>query len=99
MKLLTSVLVTAALAVMSTGAMASTFRCGSQLVSLGDRTFQVLKKCGEPIARETVGYTVGENNHRELHIQEWVYGPNNGMYHILRFDGNRLSRIENQRDQ
>lgn len=99
MKSLTKVLLGAALIVMSSGAMASTFRCGSQLVSLGDRSFQVLKKCGEPIVRETVGYTIGEYNHRELHIQEWVYGPNNGMYHILRFEGNRLSRIESQRDQ
>ncbi|MBP7188599.1 MAG: DUF2845 domain-containing protein, partial [Thiopseudomonas sp.] len=36
---------------------------------------------------------------RELHIQEWVYGPNNGMYHYLRFEGNRLTSIESQRDQ
>lgn len=99
MKYLTNALLCAMLTVMSTGVMASTFRCGSQLVSLGDRSFQVLKKCGEPVARETVGYTVGEYNHRELHIQEWVYGPNNGMYHYLRFEGNRLTSIESQRDQ
>ena len=99
MKYITSALLCAMLTVMSTGVMASTFRCGSQLVSLGDRSFQVLKKCGEPVARETVGYTVGEYKQRELHIQEWVYGPNNGMYHYLRFEGNRLTSIESQRDQ
>ena len=29
-----------------------TLRCGSQLVSLGDRASEVLQKCGEPISRE-----------------------------------------------
>ncbi len=62
MKYITSALLCAMLTVMSTGVMASTFRCGSQLVSLGDRSFQVLKKCGEPVARETVGYTIGDKN-------------------------------------
>ena len=99
MKVFSTMILCAALAVSSSTAVASTFRCGSQLVSLGDRSFQVLKKCGEPVARETVGYTIGEYNHRELHIQEWVYGPNNGMYHYLRFEGNRLTSIESQRDQ
>lgn len=99
MKYFTAIFLCSLLSAMSSSAMASTFRCGSQLVSLGDRSFQVLKKCGEPIARETVGYTLGEYNHRELNIQEWVYGPNNGMYHYLRFEGNRLTSIESQRDQ
>ena len=99
MKAFLTLILSAAIGLASTSTLASTFRCGSQLVSLGDRSFQVLKKCGEPVARETVGYTVGEYNHRELHIQEWVYGPNNGMYHYLRFEGNRLTSIESQRDQ
>ena len=99
MQNLTRIVLCALLSMASASTLASTFRCGSQLVSLGDRSFQVLKKCGEPVARETVGYTIGEYNHRELHIQEWVYGPNNGMYHYLRFEGNRLTSIESQRDQ
>ncbi|MDY0250152.1 MAG: DUF2845 domain-containing protein [Pseudomonas sp.] len=99
MKNLIRIVLCLLLSVTSASSLASTFRCGSQLVSLGDRSFQVLKKCGEPIARETIGYTIGEYNHRELHIQEWVYGPNNGMYHFLRFEGNRLTNIESQRDQ
>ena len=99
MQNLTRIILCALLSMASASTLASTFRCGSQLVSLGDRSFQVLKKCGEPVARETVGYTIGEYNHRELHIQEWVYGPNNGMYHYLRFEGNRLTSIESQRDQ
>jgi len=31
------------------------FRCGSNLISVGDSKFQVLGKCGEPTAKEVVG--------------------------------------------
>ena len=30
-------------------------------------------------------------------IEEWVYGPTNGMLSILTFQGNRLTRIETKR--
>lgn len=31
------------------------FRCGSNLIHIGDSKFQVLGKCGEPTAKEVVG--------------------------------------------
>jgi hypothetical protein len=31
------------------------FRCGSNLITVGDSKFQVLGKCGEPTAKEVVG--------------------------------------------
>lgn len=99
MKGFSHVILAIALSIASAGTLASTFRCGSQLVSLGDRAFLVLKKCGEPVARETIGYTLGEYNRREMHIQEWIYGPSNGMYHFLRFEGNRLVSIDSRREQ
>ncbi len=99
MKYLTGILLCAALSFMSAGAMASTFRCGTQLVSLGDRSFQVLRKCGDPVARETLGYTLGEYNRQELPIEEWVYGPRSGMLYFLRFIGGRLVSIDSQRGQ
>jgi len=34
---------------------------------------------------------------QEVRIEEWVYGPTNGMYHFLRFEGNRLRRIDSER--
>lgn len=76
---------------------AETLRCGSKLVSLGDRAFEVLRKCGEPMAREPVGYLLGPQGRLEQPVEEWVYGPRNGMLQILRFDGNRLVRIESRR--
>ncbi|MCQ4313058.1 DUF2845 domain-containing protein [Pseudomonas stutzeri] len=76
---------------------ADTLRCGSQLVSTGDRAFEVERKCGEPVQRDLIGYTLGPQARQELVIEEWLYGPNNGMLSILTFEGNRLTRIESRR--
>lgn len=78
-------------------AQAETLRCGSQLVSVGDRSFEVEQKCGEPAFRDLTGYTLGPYQRREMKIEEWVYGPSNGMLTILTFEGNRLTRIERRR--
>lgn len=82
---------------LSATATASTFRCGSELISLGDRRFEIRRKCGEPLYRESVGYTLGPGQRLEMHIEEWIYGPRNGMAHILRIEGNRLVSIESKR--
>lgn len=86
-----------ALLLLPATSMASTMRCGSNLVSLGDRGFEIRRKCGDPAYRDTVGYTVGPHHRVELVIEEWVYGPHNGMLHILRLQGNRLVEIESKR--
>lgn len=78
-------------------ASADTFRCGSQLVSSGERTFEVERKCGAPAQREPLGYTLGPGQRREFLIEEWVYGPSNGMLSILTFEANRLVRVETRR--
>ena len=76
---------------------AGTLRCGSKLINEGDRAFEVERKCGAPDHRDLVGYTGGYHGGRELVIEEWVYGPDNGMLSILTFQGNRLVRIETKR--
>lgn len=76
---------------------ADTLRCGSNLINTGDRTFEVERKCGQPVQRDLVGYTLGPNQRREMMREEWVYGPNNGIFSILTFEGNRLVRIETSR--
>lgn len=73
---------------------ADTLRCGTQLVSTGDRTFEVERKCGAPSQRDFVGYELGPHARQERVIEEWVYGPTNGRLSILTFEGNRLVRIE-----
>lgn len=80
-------------------AQAETMRCGSQLVSLDDRRFEVLQKCGEPAFRDLLGYSLGPNERREYQIEEWVYGPDNGMLSILTFEGTRLRAIERRRSR
>ena len=76
---------------------AGTLRCGSKLVNEGDRAFEVERKCGAPAHRDLVGYTGGVYGDRELVIEEWVYGPTNGMTYYLRFEGGRLTSVESKR--
>lgn len=87
------------LLLLASSAQAETMRCASQLISEGDRAFEVEDKCGLPLYREQVGYTLGASERRELRIEEWVYGPTNGVHSILTFEGNRLTRIERRRSR
>jgi hypothetical protein len=78
----------------------STLRCDSGLISVKDSSSVVASKCGEPMNREFVGYrevldAYGFRN--EVAVEEWVYGPRNGMYQFLRFEGNRLVKIDSKR--
>ena len=97
MKVFSTMILCAALAVSSSSAVASTFRCGSKLVSLGDRAFPVLRSCGGTSSREHIGYTSGFYNRDEQPIEEWVYGPKGGMYYYLRFVGGELVKISSER--
>ncbi|WP_336356147.1 DUF2845 domain-containing protein [Pseudomonas granadensis] len=81
----------------SHAAASDTLRCGSQLISLGDRTSEVLQKCGEPVSRDVLGYKRSANRREEFQVEEWTYGPSNGMYQYLRFEGNRLRQINSKR--
>ncbi len=88
------------LAVLSGLAQADTLRCGSQLISVGDRMFEVQQKCGQPVSQDIIGYKETVNHFRQVdqvQVQEWVYGPNSGMYQYLRFEGGRLVRIDSKR--
>ncbi|MCQ2029231.1 DUF2845 domain-containing protein [Stutzerimonas zhaodongensis] len=79
---------------------ASTHRCGSALVSLDASTSEVRQKCGAPPSAALIGYKEVLDDYgfrHEVQVEEWTYGPTNGMYHFLRFEGNRLRRIESQR--
>lgn len=79
----------------------STLRCGNGgLVSVDDSTTQVLRKCGDPASRNSLGYrdvVDRYGQHSEVLVEEWVYGPRNGMYQFLRFEGNTLRKIESKR--
>ncbi len=76
---------------------AQTMRCGTELISVSNRGFEIIRKCGQPTYKDVVGYTLGASQRTELRIEEWVYGPKNGMQYILRLEGNRLMSIESGR--
>ncbi|VVO34984.1 hypothetical protein PS712_05323 [Pseudomonas fluorescens] len=92
-RLLALALATAA----SQASAADTLRCGSQLISVGDRSSEVLQKCGEPVSRDPLGYKRSANRREEFQVEEWTYGPKSGMYQYLRFEGNRLVQITSKR--
>ncbi len=79
------------------GGTAYAMRCGTELVSEGDRAFMVSKKCGDPVSKEIIGYTLDEKMKREMVIEEWVYGPRNGYYYFLTFIGGRLTKISSEK--
>jgi hypothetical protein len=70
---------------------AQAFECG-RLVSVGDPSFKILKNCGEPIAKELVGYTLSSDRKRELKMEHWVYGPEGGYYYIFIIEGGILTK-------
>ncbi|MDA7089243.1 DUF2845 domain-containing protein [Pseudomonas sp. SA3-5] len=93
-------LLTALLLLFAGSAQASTLRCGSALISTDDASSEVLGKCGEPKSRDLIGYREVIDHYgfrSEVSVEEWVYGPRHGMYHFLRFEGNRLRDIDSKR--
>jgi len=72
-------------------------RCEKGIASTGDRTSEVAAKCGEPVARDMLGYTLDADGNNEFLVEEWVYGPRNGMNYFLRFEGGRLKSVESKR--
>lgn len=74
-----------------------TMRCGSKLVSVGDRSFEVERKCGDPVARNFIGYTGDESSGGNLPIEEWIYNQTTGTaYNVLRVVGGRVVSIETE---
>jgi hypothetical protein len=70
---------------------AHAFECG-RLTAIGDPSFKVLQSCGEPIAKEVVGYTLTQDRKRELKMEHWVCGPEAGFYYIFIFEGGILTK-------
>jgi len=101
MKIRTAIPVVLGIALLATHAQgSSTYRCGSALVSLDASTAEVRAKCGEPTSAAQVGFKNIVDRYgfrQEVQVEEWTYGPNHGMYHFLRFEGNRLRRIDSER--
>ena len=86
----------------ATEASAETLRCGTKLIREDDLAIQVREKCGDPVSEELIGYRLGPappglRGERELKIEQWIYGPDQGYYHVVIFEGGRLRSIDNVR--
>jgi hypothetical protein len=78
----------------------SSLRCGNALVTADDPMSEVASKCGEPVSRDFIGYRERTDDYgyrNEVQVEEWMYGPRNGMYYYLRFEGSRLVSVDSKR--
>ena len=83
------------------------FRCGRQLVQVGDHKLDVLEKCGEPEWADQRTAVVGSrlrhpygalqyDQYEEVVIDEWIYNFGSRKFkQFLRFENGILKKIEN----
>ena len=82
------------------------FKCGSNLVSRGDRKIDVLKICGQPdlieertelsgVRLRDPTRTLSIENYKPIYIEEWTYnlGPRRLM-RLLRFEDGILKKVD-----
>ncbi|WP_252272822.1 DUF2845 domain-containing protein [Pseudomonas subflava] len=85
------------LVVVASNAQAATLRCENGIADRGDRTSEVLRKCGTPVSQSVTGYVLDNNGNHKFVKEEWVYGPRSGMIYFLQFEGERLVRVNSKR--
>ena len=78
----------------------ASMRCPNGIISGGETTFEVLHKCGEPDSKERIEPATGSGGvptRNAVTVENWVYGPTNGMYRFLKFIDGSLVKIESHR--
>ena len=78
--------------------MDSDFRCGSRIITIGDRKYDVLRKCGKPShteAWEEVRLLRDFGDEAiTVTVDDWVYNLGSTYFiRYLRFENGRLTRI------
>jgi Protein of unknown function (DUF2845) len=97
LRILLSGIVAFILSAASAGADGS-MHCGNSFVKIDERAYLVQKDCGEPVSKQLIGYTIDQQERRELVIEEWTYGPRDGGYfYIITFVGGKVSKISSER--
>lgn len=94
---LTALLVALAAA---TTSQAATMRCDHGIISTGASVAEVLEQCGEPDTRERTPQHIDPDGYPaegSVNVEEWTYGPTNGMVRSLRFIDDRLTEIDSTR--
>jgi hypothetical protein len=87
------------LALFCGGAQAS-MRCNGGIIEEGDMTTEVIQKCGQPANRQATAPALdayGRVIKGAVSVENWVYGPDNGMFRYLRFIDGKLVEIRSQR--
>jgi hypothetical protein len=79
----------------------ASMRCQNGIISGGETIAEVTRKCGQPDNRDILQPVVESNGKvpfGSATIEDWVYGPTNGMYRYLRFIDGKLASIKSKRD-
>jgi hypothetical protein len=79
----------------------ASMRCASGLISGGELVAAVLRKCGQPASRDVIDPVVGANGqvqYKSVTVENWVYGPSNGLYQYLKFIDGKLVSIRSARE-
>ena len=83
--------------VFSTVAMsAHALRCGNKIVQIGDHERDVIRKCGNPISHEEIGYIDSIESETRItvsKVEEYSFKIKGRLYYLT-FEGNKLSKIE-----
>ncbi|MGB5984094.1 MAG: DUF2845 domain-containing protein [Desulfobacterales bacterium] len=76
-------------------------RCGTELVTEGSSKFEVLEACGQPIKKFGDGILIDEDDPnyivRSYLNEKWIYDLGGGVYHMVHFTGDRVTKIEIER--
>lgn len=78
------------------GAQAESLRCKGDLVDVGDTKASVVRKCGEPVMKDSFCKpgAVVQGAGCET-VEEWTYSPGYGQFMTtLRFEGGKVSSIK-----
>lgn len=84
-----------ALLLASGPAQADAMRCDGKVIRTEDRSFDVLRHCGEPSFRDEWNEYLAHHHGPTGHHEEWYYnfGPSR-LLHILRFRNGKLTAID-----
>ncbi|WPX27912.1 MULTISPECIES: DUF2845 domain-containing protein [unclassified Pseudomonas] len=89
-----------ALLLAASGSAQASMRCASGLIDEGDTVGVVVSTCGQPAHRQVSAPAVnadGVQAYKSLTVEDWVYGPTNGLYQYLRFIDGKLVSIRSDR--
>jgi hypothetical protein len=76
-------------------ATADIMRCDGKVISTEDRSFDVLRHCGEPSFRDEWDEYLAYHHQPSAHVEEWHYNfGSSRLLHVLRFRNGRLTSID-----